>query len=124
MSPSQAPEQPHQLGHLNTAMRRNSFSMPSPLKGGPHVEDDTPRAHYAGVPGRSSDPSDPRDQRFIHEVPNMALLVVLYMMQGVPLGLTMGAMPLLLASKASLTQVQSFFWCELRPTWCWLQVKR
>lgn len=42
------------------------------------------------------------------------LLVVLYMMQGVPLGLTMGAMPLLLASKASYTQVCAAL-CKRKP---------
>lgn len=36
----------------------------------------------------------------------MVLLIVLYMLQGVPLGLTMGTIPMLLASKASYTQVQ------------------
>lgn len=41
----------------------------------------------------------------MQELPNMLLLVVLYMMQGVPLGLTMGSMPFILASKASYTQV-------------------
>ncbi|GAX76176.1 hypothetical protein CEUSTIGMA_g3620.t1 [Chlamydomonas eustigma] len=39
---------------------------------------------------------------------NMALLVLLYMMQGVPLGLTTGAMPFMLQSKLSFTQVGVF----------------
>lgn len=39
---------------------------------------------------------------------NMVLLVVLYMMQGVPLGLTTGAMPFMLQSKLTYTQVGVF----------------
>lgn len=43
---------------------------------------------------------------FWQDFPNMLLLVVLYMMQGVPLGLTMGSMPFMLSSAASYTQVR------------------
>lgn len=43
----------------------------------------------------------------IEEVPNMILLFVLYMLQGVPLGLTFGTIPMLLASTASYTQVRA-----------------
>ncbi|KAK9827835.1 hypothetical protein WJX74_004620 [Apatococcus lobatus] len=39
---------------------------------------------------------------------NMILLSTLYLMQGVPLGLTMGSMPFLLQSKASYTQIGIF----------------
>lgn len=39
---------------------------------------------------------------------NMVLLVLLYMMQGVPLGLTTGAMPFMLQSKLTYTQVGVF----------------
>ncbi|WIA38680.1 hypothetical protein OEZ86_001986 [Tetradesmus obliquus] len=38
----------------------------------------------------------------------MALLVLLYAMQGIPLGLTMGAMPFLLQAKLSMTQMGVF----------------
>ena len=33
-----------------------------------------------------------QDRTLLQDVPNMLVLVILYMMQGVPLGLTMGAM--------------------------------
>ena len=33
-----------------------------------------------------------QDRTLLQDVPNMLVLVLLYMMQGVPLGLTMGAM--------------------------------
>jgi len=39
---------------------------------------------------------------------NLVLLVVLYMIQGVPLGLTMGSMPYLLQERASYTQIGIF----------------
>eukprot|EP00775_Hariotina_reticulata_P008729 gene8729-8910_t len=39
---------------------------------------------------------------------SMALLVLLYAMQGIPLGLTLGAMPFLLQSKLSMTQMGLF----------------
>ena len=39
---------------------------------------------------------------------NMLLLSTLYLMQGVPLGLTMGSMPFLLQSTASYTQIGIF----------------
>eukprot|EP00879_Flechtneria_rotunda_P017194 GHRR01018010.1.p1 GENE.GHRR01018010.1~~GHRR01018010.1.p1 ORF type:complete len:390 (+),score=144.30 GHRR01018010.1:480-1649(+) len=39
---------------------------------------------------------------------NMALLVLLYAMQGIPLGLTSGAMPFLLQSKLSMTEIGIF----------------
>ncbi|KAK9804906.1 hypothetical protein WJX72_011247 [[Myrmecia] bisecta] len=42
------------------------------------------------------------------ELGSMVLLVVLYMMQGVPLGLTMGSMPFLLQAKVSYTQIGIF----------------
>eukprot|EP00955_Chlamydomonas_euryale_P066531 359586-Chlamydomonas_euryale.AAC.8 len=38
---------------------------------------------------------------------NMALLVLLYMMQAVPMGLTVGAMPFMLQAKLSYTQVRA-----------------
>jgi Acetyl-coenzyme A transporter 1 len=87
-----------------------------------HVEDDTPRSHYApgAGPGTFRRTTAGDSSNGMHngstaggnltlwqELPNMALLVVLYMMQGVPLGLTMGSMPLLLASKASFTQARA-----------------
>ena len=77
-----------------------------------------PRSHYTSVPGfrrKASDAqvatagasnSNGREPTLLQELPNMALLVLLYLMQGIPLGLTMGSMPLLLASKASFTQVR------------------
>eukprot|EP00878_Enallax_costatus_P023000 GHUV01024444.1.p1 GENE.GHUV01024444.1~~GHUV01024444.1.p1 ORF type:complete len:287 (+),score=81.65 GHUV01024444.1:243-1103(+) len=50
------------------------------------------------------------DERHItaQEWGNMVLLVLLYAMQGIPLGLTMGAMPFLLQSKLSMTQMGLF----------------
>ncbi|DBB18433.1 TPA: hypothetical protein ACH3X3_000077 [Trebouxia sp. C0006] len=48
------------------------------------------------------------DRTLLQDTPNMLVLVLLYMMQGVPLGLTMGAMPFLLQSKASYTQIGIF----------------
>ena len=118
-------------------------------------DDDTPRAHYASVPGKRggdggrasasglgaaygasaangdaaacasvymghhdggagghsrqatrSRSANGGERTLLQEVPNMVLLAVLYMMQGVPLGLTMGSVPLLLAAKASYTQVR------------------
>eukprot|EP01024_Parvocaulis_polyphysoides_P008612 TRINITY_DN1256_c1_g2_i1.p2 TRINITY_DN1256_c1_g2~~TRINITY_DN1256_c1_g2_i1.p2 ORF type:complete len:302 (+),score=32.11 TRINITY_DN1256_c1_g2_i1:177-1082(+) len=42
------------------------------------------------------------------EIPNMILLIVLYMMQGVPLGLTAGSMPFLLQAKTSYTEIGIF----------------
>lgn len=57
-------------------LRRSSapFATPQPP---PHVEDDTPKGHYATAPNFRG-PSGPT---LLQEVPNMALLVVLYMMQ-------------------------------------------
>eukprot|EP00798_Chlamydomonas_sp_ICE-L_P022955 gene22955-30139_t len=46
---------------------------------------------------------DPWQERW-----NMALLVLLYLMQGVPLGLTLGSMPFMLQSKMSYSQVGFF----------------
>jgi hypothetical protein len=68
------------------------------------VEDDKHCPHHVGGHGILANDFGP-DPSLIEDLPNMVLLVVLYMMQGVPLGLTMGALPLLLASKASYTQV-------------------
>lgn len=86
-------------------LRRASHTLPPA-----HVDDDTPRAHYAspgtGTRRTTSDAPAGHEPTLTQEAPNMLLLVVLYMMQGVPLGLTMGALPLLLASKASFTQVR------------------
>ncbi|BDA49693.1 Acetyl-coenzyme A transporter 1 [Coccomyxa sp. Obi] len=42
------------------------------------------------------------------EIPNLVLLVVLYAMQGVPLGLTLGSMPFLLQANASYTAIGVF----------------
>ncbi|KAF8059178.1 hypothetical protein HT031_005350 [Scenedesmus sp. PABB004] len=44
----------------------------------------------------------------LQEWGNMALLVLLYAMQGIPLGLTMGTMPFLLQAKLSMTQMGLF----------------
>lgn len=52
--------------------------------------------------------SPSQDRTLVQDTPNMLVLVLLYMMQGVPLGLTMGAMPFLLQSKASYTQIGIF----------------
>jgi hypothetical protein len=70
-----------------------------------HIEDDNLRGHFTSGPKQGSASDLGPDPSLIEDLPNMMLLIVLYMMQGVPLGLTMGAMPLLLASKASYTQV-------------------
>lgn len=92
---------------------RMSRRTPSQILGGtpatvniiPELEvDATPKNHYSRSAfskggGGSIDPS------VIEEIPNMILLIVLYMLQGVPLGLTFGTIPMLLASKASYTQV-------------------
>lgn len=66
------------------------------------LDDETPRYKYQGFSTRSHLSAAPS---VLQEVPNMILLAVLYMLQGVPLGLTMGTLPMLLASKASYTQV-------------------
>lgn len=63
---------------------------------------DEPHKH-----GNGHKPSK-QDRTLWQDTPNMLVLVMLYMMQGVPLGLTMGAMPFLLQSKASYTQIGIF----------------
>jgi hypothetical protein len=100
---------------------RMSRRTPSQILGGipsttnitPDLEmDETPKSHYTGNHSRPStftkggiQPPGVIDASVLEEIPNMVLLVVLYMLQGVPLGLTFGTIPMLLASKASYTQV-------------------
>ena len=66
------------------------------------MDEETPRYKYQAFSAKSHHLAAPS---VLQEVPNMILLAVLYMLQGVPLGLTMGTLPMLLASKASYTQV-------------------
>jgi MFS transporter, PAT family, solute carrier family 33 (acetyl-CoA transportor), member 1 len=100
---------------------RMSRRTPSQILGGvpstttitPDLEmDATPKSHYSGNYSRPTtfskgviQPPGGIDPSVIDEIPNMVLLIVLYMLQGVPLGLTFGTIPMLLASKASYTQV-------------------
>lgn len=71
--------------------------------------DTTPKSHYDRSTFSNNDVfykgGGSIDPTVIEEIPNMILLIVLYMLQGVPLGLTFGTIPMLLASKASYTQV-------------------
>jgi hypothetical protein len=71
------------------------------------LNNDGSRVHYEAIEPRGLFKSPSRHPSLWQEMPNMVLLVVLYMLQGVPLGLTMGTVPMLLASRASYTQVPS-----------------
>lgn len=77
-------------------------NMPSLTSGDGVHDEETPRYKYQTFGAKSHLAAAPS---VLQEVPNMILLAVLYMLQGVPLGLTMGTLPMLLASKASYTQV-------------------
>ncbi|KAK9809613.1 hypothetical protein WJX73_007530 [Symbiochloris irregularis] len=76
------------------------------------VEEGKPQAHRRRNTLSASGSQDFSDgdgkEDLRKDAGNMALLTVLYLMQGVPLGLTSGAMPFVLQAKASYTQIGVF----------------
>eukprot|EP00842_Homolaphlyctis_polyrhiza_P002586 jgi/Hompol1/3328/HPOL_003202-RA len=56
----------------------------------------------------TADPTHPSKTDVGKDFGNIVLLVVLYMLQGVPLGLSMGSVPFLLKSKLSFSDLALF----------------